>query len=57
MTAAPQGTMQAKNRNKRRERDHFHLNRDLVPGLTWPHDPGSEKSATFRDHVAFDAVA
>jgi hypothetical protein len=30
--------MQVANRNKRRERDRFRSNRDLVPGLTWPHD-------------------
>jgi hypothetical protein len=48
--------MQVANRNKRRERDRFDSNRDLVPGLMWSHDPAPKSSATFRDHVAFDVV-
>jgi hypothetical protein len=48
--------MQAAIRNKRRERDRFHLKRDLVPGFTWPHDL-VRKACNFSGSCAFDVTA
>jgi hypothetical protein len=41
-------------RTQRREQDGLRSNRDLVPGLTRPHDP-VRKVCNFSDHATFDS--